>query len=211
MKSQYLPCCKQPSLNQQRGVVLFFALIALVVMSLAAVALIRSVDTSSLIAGNLAFKQSTTSSGDTGIEAAIAALTQMQANGNSDPLINGAHPFNTTVPSNGYYSYFDPNLNVIDGINWTNADSADAGTDGSGNGIRYIIQRMCRTNTPNLPASSAGCLPSGAVIDTNGKEIKAGPEFCKTCPAPNSPTQIRITVQIKGSKNTVSYLQAFVY
>ena len=41
----------------QRGLVLFFALIALVAMSLAALALVRSVDTSTLISGNLAFRQ----------------------------------------------------------------------------------------------------------------------------------------------------------
>ena len=42
--------------QRQHGLVLFFALIAMVVMSLAAVALIRAVDTSTLIAGNLACK-----------------------------------------------------------------------------------------------------------------------------------------------------------
>jgi len=64
--------------TKQRGVVLFFTLIALVVMSLAAVALIRSVDTSTMIAGNLAFKQSGSSATDTGMEAAIAWLSAAQ-------------------------------------------------------------------------------------------------------------------------------------
>ena len=45
---------------KQRGVVLFFALISLLAIMLAAVALIRSVDTSIMIAGNLAFKQAAT-------------------------------------------------------------------------------------------------------------------------------------------------------
>ena len=44
--------------KSQKGVVLFFALIALVAMSLAAAALVRSVDSGVLVAGNLAFKQS---------------------------------------------------------------------------------------------------------------------------------------------------------
>ena len=44
----------------QSGVVLFIALIVLVAMSLAGVALVRSVDTNLLIAGNLAFKQGDT-------------------------------------------------------------------------------------------------------------------------------------------------------
>lgn len=58
-------------LGAQRGVVLFFALISLLAIMLAAVALVRSVDTSTIIAGNLAFKQSATSSGDAGTETAV--------------------------------------------------------------------------------------------------------------------------------------------
>ena len=43
--------------ERQRGVVLFIALIVMVAMSLAAIALFRSVDTANLVAGNQAFKQ----------------------------------------------------------------------------------------------------------------------------------------------------------
>jgi Tfp pilus assembly protein PilX len=42
-----------------RGAVLFIALIVLVAMTLAGIAIMRSVDTATLIAGNLAFKQGT--------------------------------------------------------------------------------------------------------------------------------------------------------
>ena len=58
-------------MTKQRGVVLFFSLVALLAMSLAAVALVRSVDTSTMIAGNLSFKRAATTSGDSGIEAAL--------------------------------------------------------------------------------------------------------------------------------------------
>ena len=63
----------------QRGLVLFFALIALVAMSLAALALVRSVDTSTLISGNLAFRQAATTSADGGVENSVAVMTAMQA------------------------------------------------------------------------------------------------------------------------------------
>ena len=43
--------------RRQRGVVLFIALIAMVVLSLAGVALIRSVDTTGSVAGNIAFRE----------------------------------------------------------------------------------------------------------------------------------------------------------
>ena len=48
--SSAVPC-------RQRGVVLFVALIAMVVMSLAGVALIRAVDTTGSVAGNIAFRE----------------------------------------------------------------------------------------------------------------------------------------------------------
>ena len=56
----------QRSPARQQGVVLFIALIVLVAMSLAGVAMVRSVDTSLGIAGNLAFKQSTIQGSDLG-------------------------------------------------------------------------------------------------------------------------------------------------
>ncbi len=59
-------------LRSQRGVILIITLIVLVAMTLASIAMVRSVDTSTVIAGNLAFKQSATASGDAGLEAAIA-------------------------------------------------------------------------------------------------------------------------------------------
>jgi Tfp pilus assembly protein PilX len=42
--------------HAQQGVVLLMALIMLVALTLAGIALVRSVDTTNLIAGNLAFK-----------------------------------------------------------------------------------------------------------------------------------------------------------
>src|SRR5450830_1873633 len=59
---------------KQRGVIMLIALITLVAMTLAAIALVRSVDTTNIIAGNLAFQQSATNAGDIGSEKAIQWL-----------------------------------------------------------------------------------------------------------------------------------------
>lgn len=198
----------------QRGVALFFALIALLAISLAAVALIRSVDTSTLIAGNLAFKQSATSSGDTGVETAVTWLTAIQtANNTVNVLTNAAHPFNITNAATGYYSSTDPTVSLTDGtgIQWTNADSALVGTDGSGNTTRYIIQRMCRT--ANVAIQNANCLFSSAAQDKNGQNIPLPQDICvgSGCPVAGQTPQIRITSRTTGPRNTVSYIQAFVY
>src|SRR5262247_2182840 len=60
--------------SAQRGVVLFIALIVMVVMSLAAIALMRSVDTTTQVIGNLAFRQASILPGNYAIEDAAASL-----------------------------------------------------------------------------------------------------------------------------------------
>jgi Tfp pilus assembly protein PilX len=208
---------------KQRGVVLFFTLIALLAMSLAAVALIRSVDTSTMIAGNLAFKQSATSSGDAGVEAAMTWLAATQlANSTINVLTDPTHPFNNDNLPAGYYSSLNPALSLTDGtgVQWDNTDSVLVGTDGSGNTIRYIIQRVCLTaNT--LPGTQAqplavppktACLFSKAIDDPNPQHLLLPQEVCKgACPQAGQTPQIRITARATGPKNTVSYVQSFVY
>lgn len=199
---------------KQRGVVLFFALIALVVMSLAAVALIRSVDTSTLIAGNLAFKQAATTSGDRGVESAIATLaateTAMKAAGNN-VFMNATNTFNVNAAANGYYSATSPALNLTDSATWVNASSSLLPDDGSGYEVRYIIQRMCRT--PNQVVTKTNCLFSAAAPDNNGKSIPLPSDVCQGsgCPVAGQTPEYRITSRTVGPANTVSYIQAFVY
>jgi Tfp pilus assembly protein PilX len=55
----------------QRGVVLFIALIAMVVLSLAGVALIRAVDTSGSAAGNIAFREASVTAVNLAVEQAV--------------------------------------------------------------------------------------------------------------------------------------------
>ena len=198
----------------QRGVSLFFALVSLVAISLAAIMLVRSVDTSTLISGNLAFQQSATASGDAGTEAAIAWLAQVEKDNTALNVLNDeGHPFNITDGLKGYYSALDPakSLTASGGFAWTDADSKLVGTDSSGNTIRYIIQRMCRN--ADKAVKDAACLYSGAILDTNGQNIPLPQEVCKGegCPVAGQTPQVRITSRTEGPKNTLSYVQAFVY
>jgi len=200
---------------RQRGVVLFFALIALVVMSLAAVALIRSVDTSTLIAGNLAFRQAATTTGDRGVESAISMLAAtedaMKVAGKS-VYTDATNTFNVTAPANGYYSNADPALNLTDPATWVDANSFLLPDDGSGYSVRYIVQRMCRD--PGLPADfKANCLFSSPAVDNNGHSIPLPSNICQGsgCPVAGQSPEYRITSRTAGPANTVSYVQAFVY
>ncbi len=183
--------------HAEKGVVLFIALIALVVMSLAAVALIRSVDTNTLIAGNLGFKQSATVSADSGVETAITWLNANQASLTNDST------------ANGYYATSTANAKTLANASTKLATGAGitSGTDNSGNSISYVIQRMCK----NTGASnSTHCLFGPPGEDTNAFSNCDASNPCLNAAASDS-LMYRVTVKVTGPKNTVSYTQAFVY
>lgn len=183
---------------KEKGVVLFIALIALVVMSLAAVALIRSVDTNAIIAGNLGFQQSATVSADSGMETAFAWLTANQAVVTANSAANGYY---ATSAGNAKALVDDSNVMA------TGADIA-AGKDSSGNTIRYVIQRMCRNAGPaNVDAPAPVHCLFGPVADPSGslRIGTADPED------PSSSVMYRVTVKVSGPRNAVSYTQAFAY
>lgn len=191
-------------IKYQHGVVLFVALIALVVMSLAAVALIRSVDTNTLITGNLSFKQSSVIAADQGIEEAITRLNA-QAVANADVL-------NTSSAANGYFATFlapSPNLDDLavlkDDATWA-ANSVSVASVGSEN-IRIIVQRMCRNE---LAPAKETCLFGEDEVGTGSKGVKDATEAGAKVSGAQSP-MYRVTVRSVGPKNTVSYTQAYVY
>ena len=211
LKAKMMP---RKSAIKQRGIVLFFALIAMVVMSLAAVALIRSVDTSTMIAGNLAFRQSATTSADMGVEAAISALRAMQTGDTLNPLMDATDIFNQDNAANGYYSNADDaTLNLTDYASWGDGTSMLVGTDVTGNEVRYIIQRICRD--PNVVLSTSNCLFSAPSFDTSGQSTPLLSTVCPTtnpgCPKVGQNPEYRITSRTTGPGNTLSYVQAFVY
>jgi len=193
----------------ERGVVLFIALIALVVMSLAAVALIRSVDTNTMIAGNLAFKQSAVVSSDRGVETALGWIEAK--------VIANLADLNSDSVADAYYAtYLAPNLDnpavLKADATWAAAAVATgpditAGTENLGNNIRYIVQRMCRNAVPPVVEE---CLFGDTEIGGGSKKVKTGNKAGAKINIVQSP-MYRVTVRVTGPKNTVSYTQTFVY
>ena len=98
----------------QQGVILFIALIVLVAMSLAGIALMRSVDTNVLIAGNLAFRQANTALGDVGVEAARTWLFANMASLNNNQPGGGSH----------YWANYQLGVDFIQGTSSTSDDVA---------------------------------------------------------------------------------------
>jgi hypothetical protein len=203
---------------KQRGMALFFALVCLVAIMLAAVMLVRSVDTSTLIAGNLAFQQSATVSGDAGGEAAVVWLGGIEAaNATKNVLSDPTHPFNVDNAAAGYYASLDSAKSLTDAtaashFAWDATDSAAAAAaPENGNTVRYIVQRMCRLS--GVAIKDNNCLFSSAAIINGQQNIPLPQEVCNGpgCPVAGQTPQVRITSRITGPKNTLSYVQTFVY
>lgn len=188
--------------RKQGGVVLMMALIVLVAMTLAGIALVRSVDTSVVIAGNLAFKQAATNSGDIGVEAAVAWL---EANNSG-----------TNLHANAYaQGYAASRQNPSSGQSWDAFWTAVLVPTGqvvtlpqdatTGNTVAYAIQRLCnQAGDPTAPAT--GCSVSQSSSTTASSSKTAGTVALLY----SSQIYYRITSRIAGPRNTVSYVQAIV-
>lgn len=194
-------------LIRQRGVVLFLALIALVVMSLAAVALIRSVDTNTVITGNLAFKQSAVVASDAGAEAAFAWLDTNSLNPTT--FENNATGYYATIPDLHQAPPYVGQVNLDDAAEirtdaaW--ADSVTIPSLGDANEINYIVQRMCLNAGPPDDDCLYGSRPLAPDLNSD-----CGYQTCAEIGSEPSPIY-RVTVRVRGPKNTVSFTQAYAY
>ena len=193
----------------QRGVVLFIALIVLVAMSLAGVALIRSVDTGSVISGNLAFRQAAMHVGDNGIEAARTWLlaTSSATLYNDTPGITGGA---------GYYAQWAENLDITgtrtsttsDDYNWTTAVNVTAPAPPAGYTVSYVIHRLCRQ--VGDPASVT-CVKLSGTIGSTAAGTKGAAAFGSMAISVPTSATYRVTVRVVGPRNAVSYVQAVVF
>ena len=187
---------------RQTGVVMVITLIVLVAMTLAAIALVRSVDTTNVIAGNLAFKQATVNSADRGTEAAVAWL---ETAGNllyADNAPNG-YTASEQHPAAGvsWDSYWNNSI-VPAGLRVYAPTNGNP--DAAGNVVSYTIHRLCDSQgSPSQIGVVCSYSPSSYILNSSqgsGTVVL------------NSVNQIyyRITIRTVGPRNTVSYAQTVV-
>lgn len=214
--------------NEQSGLVLFFALLALMMMSVAAVALIRSVDTNNVLTGNIVFRQSASTASNVAIEGVTETISKLI------PVASGQLHQATL----GYYAncmQFDtaPSAQICDGsklttVAWDNSnsrlvpsqtdgnDEIHEGKDRQGNEIRYIVERMCNFSEAEINAGSAATLSSRCMMASAASDgatcsrNQANLELFKQCTTSASAPLYRVTLRIAGPKNTVSFMQAFI-
>ena len=194
--------------SAQGGVVLFIALIVLVAMSLAGIALMRSVDTGTIIAGNLAFRQGATYAGDIGVE---AARTWLVTNGTTSTTLQGDQPGVTN--GTGYWATMQSNLDLLGNdstkvdYDWSTSVNVTTPTPPTGYTVRYVIHRLCSsTGAP----TDTGCVKSSDSASSSSG-TKGAAAYGSYAISVSTNAYYRITVRVLGPRNALSYIQAVVY
>lgn len=197
--------------DRQNGVVLFIALIILVALSLAGIALIRSVDTANVIAGNLAFQQAATQAGEAGTEAAISSFLAVSTEDQRmyhkpSSGYRASTPASENPLTSSQWDYFwrrtiDPNLAASEGCN----NGVCKLPSVIGYSVSYVIQRLCKNQgDPMLVAT--GCSAAPEELSKSGNSEVSGQK-----PLPlKTQYYYRVTTRIAGPRNTVSYIQTIV-
>jgi len=209
---------------RQRGASLIFAIMALVIMALAGVALLRSVDIGALILGNIGFKRDATSASAVVTAQALIDLDNRRIAGklDADDAPNGYYASSLDAidldPTGGSTSASnkmalvdwlgDGNCAYASANTFTSCVQAKLGASVNGSTVRWIITRLCKeaaiqsaTNPCQRPpvGSTAAAASRGAL--TGGGRITG---------ASSSP-YYRIIVRTEGARNTVSFTEAVVH
>lgn len=206
----------------QTGIVLIFALFALMVLALAGVSVVRSIDTGVQVVGNVGFKQEATASSDIIANEAVAWLAARV----TGPALDADDP------DNGYYASsldaLDPTGNA--GVN-ANRALVDWGSDGcefaqagsfstcvqaspplkrAQNAGHWVITRLCKAaGSAGSEGNSCAVPLSKQSVQSGGGEAKYG-AASRFTPSSGGP-YYRIIVRNAGVRGTVSFTETLVY
>lgn len=205
--------------QRSTGAGLVVALVMLIVMSMSALALVRAVSTSVLVAGNFAFRQAAVMAAEAGSEAAIVWLT---ARATLPDLY-------TDLPNQGYYANLPEGLDISGSapadakvaIDWdkdkcnsskvvTCVSASPATTkDDAGQVIQYVIHRLCRSaGSPQDSANSCLLYRESSQVSQKKGQLSYGASSRFKA---DSAVYYRITTRVRGPRNTTVFVQTLVH
>jgi type IV pilus assembly protein PilX len=181
----------KPMRGGQRGIVMWVAIVVLIVMTIAGLAMLRQMGTGVSIAGNMAMKENATSVADSGTEV-----------GRQWVMAQPVGTLDNDVPASGYFATWGASVDPTT-FDWTNAGSVAVALDaGTGNAVRYVVHRLCQ-NTGPVTAVTQRC----SDLEDNTGGSKEGLSYGVGAPPQSLRAYFRVTVQVLGPRNTVSYTQ----
>lgn len=198
--------------QRERGVVLLFCLIILVVLLAGGVAVMRSMNTSLSGAGNLAFKRDLVNQGELAIAKAMrefqtgGALVTTAATAAHLPAANySAIQLQANEQGIPQVLLKKTTLTGPDVAGNTFAPSGSAITGSGGVTVRYVIDRMCNATGTFSTIGKSGCVYTPSSTETLG-----GDQSQLSTPGPSipSPPIYRVSVRVDGPRDTQVFLQA---
>jgi len=201
-----------PRRHAQRGVVMVFTLIALVLMLIAVTAVVRSVDTSTGIVGNLAFRRDLTNRAELAIAQAKAALNSggsvyTEAARRSDLAAAHYSATRLAAPAGGVgvpavlvsnSAYDAAGYSCLDGAGKALASCTAPAADGIV--IRWVIDRQCTAGTADFSTDRCGYMSST-------KDAGGSVHLATRKPSGAARGVFRISVRVTGPRNTEAYIQ----
>jgi len=178
------------STRRQGGVALPVMLIMMLVMLVTSIYLLRSSNSATLAASNLAYDATLSRAVDLGLHTGFQWL--------SDTASANKASLNADDVGQAYHANFDTTLTPSDADFW--ADSREV-QDPDGNRIRYVIHRMC-SNLGSFSSQNQRCLLTSANTVKIGNRMAIGESLASDAPAYASSPQIHyvITARIDGAR-----------
>jgi len=190
------------AMHGQSGVVLFVALVVLLALTVAIVAMMRAVNTSSVVAGNHAFREAARGASDRAIKDALNNLANITPSGSGNNNL-----------TNRYFSTRQVSVDakgIPTAVNWTNVSCVDetggavanCDTDVGKYRIQYVIERQCDSN-PNLADSK----------DVKTKcdyEIRQQAQVGPPAVAEQIAIYYRVIVRVRGPRNSLAYYEVML-
>lgn len=203
---------QRPARGAQRGIVLLFTMIALVLMLIAVAASIRSVHTSTMVVGNLAFRRDLTNRAELAVAQAKSALDiggalNSEAARSADHASAHYSASRLASPAGGMgvpavlvsnAAYDAAGYSCMDGSGSPLPDCSKPGADGIL--IRWVIDRQCVAGTASFATSACAYLE--ASNDKGGSVQQATRK-----PRGTDRGLFRISVRVTGPRNTEAYIQ----
>jgi hypothetical protein len=183
---------------RERGVVLIITLITLLLLTIGAVAMVRSFDTSQVLAGNLSFRRDLTNQGERGIAKARKQLLSGVLGDITDPSANySAKRLDTNGSGIPLVLLKDSEFERAGMPPKNDIEDKDSQVL-----VRYVIDRLCNAEGPFDEATCSG----------TEEDAEPGKDNRTISPAGEMRPVYRVTVRVDGPRSTQTYLQTtFVY
>lgn len=176
--------------GNQRGIALPVMLIMMLVMLVTGIYLLKSTNSTTLTAANLAYDASLSRAADLGLHTGFEWL--------KDKSVTDKLALDGNLPDEGYSAIRQPGLNSRDDEFWDHAMTVEGPGETS---VEYVIHRMCAIDGP-YDANDNICVQTAANTAILGTPVAIGESLASDAPSYAGSPQLHyvITARIQGAR-----------